>query len=134
LAKVHAEKALLAHWMEEGGALLEMGDKRFKIGLPEASSAARSYMLAAATKKYLEQTAAEVAGRPLALDVVLDPSLKIPEHSETPPEPAAPAATPAKPVPAPAPTKAAPPPTNEDLHEPLIQAAMEKFKASLVTS
>jgi DNA polymerase-3 subunit gamma/tau len=135
LARVHVERQLVSHWLEDGGALLAMEERKFKIGLPESEVGPRSMIMTGVNKSTLERIASELVGRPLTMEVVLDPSLKVPEHAPEPqPEPAlaAPSAA-AKPAEAalpPASTK----PTAEDLHEPLIMAAMEKFKASLVTS
>lgn len=135
LARVRVERQLVAHWLDDGAALLAMEDRKFKIGLPESEAGPRSMIMTGVNKSTLERIAAELMGRPLTMEVVLDPSLKVPEHAPEPaptPTPAVPA-TAAKPATAPAPA-ASSKPTTEDLHEPLIMAAMEKFKASLVPS
>lgn len=132
--RVHAESIFVATFMEEGGALLAMDDARFKIGLPESQKTGRGVLLKDSNKKMVERIAGELAGRPLLMDVVLDSSLQVPEHPEPASAPvpaAAPATTSAKAAEPAAAAKPAPP-EDRDLHEPLIMAAMEKFKASLV--
>jgi hypothetical protein len=119
--------------LEDGGELLAMEEKKFKIGLPESETGPRSMIMTGVNKSTLERIASELMGRPLTMEIVLDPNLKVPEHAPSPPPAStpAPAAVPAK---APEPTAAKPAPAEDkDLHEPLILAAMEKFKASLVT-
>lgn len=139
--RVHTESIFVATFMEEGGALLAMDNARFKVGLPESQKTGRGVLLKDSNKKLIERIASELAGRPLLMDVVLDASLQVPEHPvaspapvSVPEAPPAAAGAPAKSAAEAAPSapKQAPAPS-EDLHEPLIQAAMEKFKASLVT-
>jgi DNA polymerase-3 subunit gamma/tau len=134
LARVHVERQLVSHWLEDGGALLAMEEKRFKIGLPESETGPRSMIMTGVNKSTLERIASELMGRPLTMEIVLDPNLKVPEHAPTPPPASAPApaAAPAKAAES-APTAKPAAPEDKDLHEPLILAAMEKFKASLVT-
>ncbi len=126
--RVHTERPLVSGWVELG-TLLGIDGKVVKMGLPETESAAKDSLLRPVTKKFLEEVIAELLGGSYTLSVVLDPKLKPPAATEM---------TfglgyddaPSKPSPAPqeeAPANAA------DFHnDPLIQAAMTKFKATLV--
>ncbi|HSI61557.1 MAG TPA: hypothetical protein VLE43_00525, partial [Candidatus Saccharimonadia bacterium] len=112
-----------------------------KIGLPTTESGARESLLRPAGKAKVEDTIAKVLHRQVKLDVVLDPSLKPPPATEMTfgfgfGEPSPPPAkeAPASPAPAPEapkePAGAAADP--EFYNDPLIQAAIVKFKATLV--
>ncbi len=126
--RVHTERPLVSGWVELG-TLLGIEGKVVKMGLPETENSARESLLRPTTKKFLEDVIAELLGGAYQLNVVLDPKLKPPTATEL---------TfglgfddvPSKPVAA----KEEPPMANlADFHaDPLIQAAMTKFKATLV--
>jgi DNA polymerase-3 subunit gamma/tau len=143
LDKVHSERPLVSGWVELG-TLLSVEDRQVKFGLPTTESAARDNLLRAATKKFLEGILSELLARQVTLEVVLDASLAPPPATEisfgfadldspAPPPPAEnppPKAAPKVEPKAPDPTAAAP----DFYNDPLIQAALTKFKATLVTS
>jgi DNA polymerase-3 subunit gamma/tau len=144
LDKVHVERPLVSGWVELG-TLLSVDDRIVKIGLPTTESAARENLLRSATKKFLEGILSELLGRNVSVDVVLDPSLKPPPATEVsfgfadldspapaPAEKAAPKAEAKPEEKAPASDSPAPPP--DFYNDPLIQAALTKFKATLVTN
>jgi DNA polymerase-3 subunit gamma/tau len=144
LDKVHSERPLVSGWVELG-TLLATDDRTVKIGLPTTESAARENLLRPATKKFLEGILSELLARNVAVDVVLDASLKPPPATEMSfgfAEPESPAPSqPAEPATSKAEIKSdsavaektadAPPP--DFYNDPLIQAALTKFKATLVT-
>jgi DNA polymerase-3 subunit gamma/tau len=141
LEAVHQNYPLYEEWLLHG-ALLELTGQTAKIGLPTTESMARESLLRPASKAKVEECIAKVLQRPVKIEVVLDPSLKPPPATEMsfglnfgdsapPPPKEAPAATAA---PAPEAPKepegvAADP---EFYNDPLIQAAIVKFKATLV--
>lgn len=144
LDKVHSDRPLVSGWVELG-TLLSADDKAVKIGLPTTESAARENLLRPATKKFLEGILSELLVRSVTVDVVLDASLQPPPATEmsfgfTEPESPAPS-QPGETAPPKAETKeesktadkaatTAPP---DFYNDPLIQAALTKFKATLVT-
>jgi DNA polymerase-3 subunit gamma/tau len=143
LDKVHAERPLLSGWLDFG-ALLSVDDKVVKIGLPTTEAAAKENLLRPVTKKFLEGMLHEMLGRNVSIDIVLDASLKPPPATEVTfgfAELDSPASSPPAAVAAPAkqdlkaeskePEKSAPNP--EFYNDPLIQAALTKFKATLVS-
>jgi DNA polymerase-3 subunit gamma/tau len=146
LDKVHAERPLVSGWVELG-ALLSVEDKLVKLGLPTTESAARDNLLRVATRKFLEDILSELLARNITLEVVLDPSLKPPPATEV----SFGFAELDSPAPAPAPAEKAGPVTEDKVeaatqpqaasapppdfyNDPLIQAALTKFKATLVTN
>jgi DNA polymerase-3 subunit gamma/tau len=144
LDKVHSERPLVSGWVELG-TLLSADDKTVKIGLPTTESAARENLLRPATKKFLEGILSELLARSVMVDVVLDASLQPPPATEmsfgfTETESPAPS-QPAETAPPKAEIKAeskdaekAAASTPPDFYnDPLIQAALTKFKATLVT-
>jgi DNA polymerase-3 subunit gamma/tau len=144
LDKVHSERPLVSGWVELG-TLLSADDKTVKIGLPTTESAARENLLRPATKKFLEGIMSELLARSVSVDVVLDASLQPPPATEMSfgfaesesPAPSQPAET-APPkaeikVESKAAEKAADGPPPDFYNDPLIQAALTKFKATLVT-
>jgi DNA polymerase-3 subunit gamma/tau len=147
LDKVHTERPLVSGWVELG-TLLAADDKIVRIGLPATESAARENLLRLPTKKFLEGILADLLARSVAVDIVLDASLQPPPATEMSfgfadidsPAPASAPAPAAEPTPPKAEPKAiAPPPPSADApppdfyNDPLIQAALTKFKATLVT-
>jgi DNA polymerase-3 subunit gamma/tau len=141
LDRVHSERPLLSGWLDFGG-LLSVDDKVVRIGLPTTEAPAKENLLRPVTKKFLEGMLTEMLGRNLALDIVLDASLQPPPATEIPlmgfddslPPPSSPKAEPKAPEPKPEARepveKSAPNP--EFYNDPLIQAALSKFKATLV--
>jgi DNA polymerase-3 subunit gamma/tau len=144
LDKVHTERPLVSGWVELG-TLLSTDQKTVKFGLPTTESAARDNLLRPATKKFLEGILSELLARSVTVDVVLDASLQPPPATERsfgfteadspapsqPAETAPPKAETKEESKAPAKAAAAAPP--DFYNDPLIQAALTKFKATLVT-
>lgn len=142
--KVHAERPLVSGWVELG-ALLSTEGKTVKLGLPTTESAARDNLLRPATKKFLETILSDLLARSVAVEVVLDASLKPPPATEmsfgfgdfdaapaAKSEPKAEAKSEAKEPEKPAGTAVEVNP--EFYNDPLIQSALTKFKATLVTA
>lgn len=128
---MHQERPLMAHWVESA-TLLSCEGRVVKIGLPQSETAARDNIMRDSTKKYLEEVCQSLLGRAVQLQVVLDANIQVNPHIEAP----APAPVTAKPAPAkvedpkPAPITT----SKDDLEDPLIQKAVEKFKATLLAS
>ena len=131
LNRVHMEKPLSAHWVELG-TLLSVEGKHLKIGLPQSESAARDGIMRGPMKKSLEEIAQSIIGRPVMLEVTLDPNLKAPVI-EPPPPPPAPEPPPAAAAPVEA-APAAPAAVVNEKEQALIQGAITKFKAKLLAS
>ncbi|QIF02199.1 DNA polymerase III subunit gamma/tau [Roseimicrobium sp. ORNL1] len=140
LEAVHQNYPLYEEWLLHG-ALLEVSGQTAKIGLPTTESMARESLLRPASKAKVEECITKVLQRPLKMEVVLDPSLKPPPATEMtfglnfgdsappPPKEAPAAAAPAPETPKEPEGVAADP---EFYNDPLIQAAIVKFKATLV--
>ena len=128
---MHKERPLMAHWVESA-TLLSCEGKVVKIGLPQSETAARDNIMRDSTKKYLEEVCQSLLGRAVQLQVVLDASLQVKPHIE---EPAlTPVAVKSATVKAEEPKPAPIAPAKDDLEDPLIQKAVEKFKATLLAS
>ena len=125
------EKPLSAQWVELG-TLLSVDGKHLKIGLPQSESAARDGIMRGPMKKSLEEIAQSIIGRPVMLEVTLDPNLKAPVI-EPPPPPPAPEPPPAAAAPVEA-APAAPAAVVNEKEQALIQGAITKFKAKLLAS
>ncbi|MEI6535716.1 MAG: DNA polymerase III subunit gamma/tau [Verrucomicrobiaceae bacterium] len=131
IERMHQERPLMAHWVESA-TLLSCEGKVVKIGLPQSETAARDNILRDSTKKYLEEICQSLLGRAVQLQVVLDASLQVRQHIEEPvPVPVAASPSPAK---ATEPKSPAVAPVQDALEDPLIQKAVEKFKATLLAS
>lgn len=128
---MHQERPLMAHWVESA-TLLSCEGRVVKIGLPQSETAARDNIMRDSTKKYLEEVCQSLLGRAVQLQVVLDANLQVKPHIEAP----ASAPVVAKPAPAKAedPKPAPITPAKDDLEDPLIKKAVEKFKATLLAS
>ena len=119
---MHKERPLMAHWVESA-TLLSCEGKVVKIGLPQSETAARDNIMRDSTKKYLEEVCQSLLGRAVQLQVVLDANLQVRQQIEEP--------APVKAEePKPSPNTSA----KDDLEDPLIQKAVEKFKATLLAS
>jgi DNA polymerase-3 subunit gamma/tau len=121
-------------------ALQSCEGKTLRIGMPTSEAGHRDALLYAPVRKSLEEIMSDVIGRPMMLEINLDPSMEPPPMAEpmftfSDPEPA-PAKAPSAPKPEPkaeAKAEAAKPAINEDFYnDPLIQEALVKFKATLV--
>ncbi|MEY4483366.1 MAG: polymerase subunit gamma/tau, partial [Verrucomicrobiota bacterium] len=129
--RVHTDRPLIASWIELG-TLLGIEGKTVTMGLPVTEVGAQESLMRAPTRKFLEGIFTELMGRDVLFNVVLDASLQPPPATEMTfgfgDMDAAPK-TPAKPEP-----KEDPKPViNEDFYkDTLIQAALVKFKATLV--
>ena len=127
--KVQAERPLLSSWVHMGTQLAHQPGL-LKVGFPKSESHACDSLKRDDKRKFLEGLLGQLAGQPTRLDLVLDATLVARELSEPASlfdavPPAAPAAEPAV-----ADTKSA---AIADFHnDPLIQAAMEKFKARVI--
>jgi DNA polymerase-3 subunit gamma/tau len=140
LEQVHQDYPLYEEWLIHG-ALLELTAQTAKVGLPTTESMARESLLRPSSRAKVEECLAKVLQRPVKLEVVLDPSLKPPPATEMtfgfgfgdptpPPAKAAPAAAAPAPEAPKAPEGVVSDP--EFYNDPLIQAAIVKFKATLV--
>jgi DNA polymerase-3 subunit gamma/tau len=138
LEAVHQNYPLYEEWLLHG-ALLEVSGQTARIGLPTTESMARESLLRPASKAKVEECVTKVLQRPVKIEVVLDPSLKPPPATEmsfglnfgdsAPPPPKEAPAAPAPEAPKEPEGVAADP---EFYNDPLIQAAIVKFKATLV--
>ncbi len=138
--RVHAEKPIMAHWVELG-TLLGRADGVLTMGLPITETAARDNLLRPQAKKILEALLPEYFGKPHRLEIVLDPSLQPPpatemsfDLGEAPPAkaPSAGEGKAAAPSKNDAPVEEEPKIVDSEFYnDPLVQAALVKFKATL---
>jgi DNA polymerase-3 subunit gamma/tau len=147
---VQERRPLAFSWLQ-AASLLGIKGKVIKIGFPTTEGFARDSLLRPAQLSFLEGLAQEILGQVMKFELVLDASLKAPAFSEIglglldePPAAPKPKAEPKAEVQA-APKEAAPQPAatkeaeaakvDHAFHnDPLIQAAMVKFKAKWVTT
>lgn len=138
---IQRTRPLLATWAATGTQLsFERGV--LKVGFPPSEAHARDSLMRDTTRKFLIDLLADLAGQPLRLDLVVDETLKAapqpefflgaePEAASKAPEPPKAAA----PAPAAPPPPAAAPAVDDSFYQdPLIQKAMEIFKAKLVSA
>lgn len=130
--RVHADRPLIASWIELG-TLLGIEGKTVTMGLPVTETGAQESLMRAPTRKFLEGVFTELLNRDVLFNVVLDASLQPPPATEMTfgfgDLDAAPKAA-AKPEP---PKEDPKPVIDEEFYkDPLIQAALVKFKATLV--
>lgn len=114
--RVHRERPLISTWLELA-TLLGIEGGTVKIGLPPHETAARESLTRPPTKKFLDGVFSEMLGGPLAVSVSLEESLNQAPVLEM----ALPLATP---------TVEAEPPAEDFYKDPLIQAAIDIFKAT----
>ncbi|WP_395740194.1 DNA polymerase III subunit gamma/tau [Prosthecobacter sp.] len=159
---VQTRRPLAVSWLQSA-TLLGIARNTIKVGFPPSESFARDSLMRPAQINFLEGLAQELTGQGMKFEFVLDPNLKAPAFADIdlgllnePPPAAAPAPAPkpaeapkveAKAAPQPEPAKAAPaaPPTasasagaptppDDFYNDPLIQSAMVKFRAKLVST
>ncbi|TLD70008.1 DNA polymerase III subunit gamma/tau [Phragmitibacter flavus] len=137
LERVTVERPLFANWVEFGAFLRQEG-KVLVLGLPTTEDSARDNLMRPMARKFLEEMLADLTGKPVNLDIVLDATLAPPPVSEMSlgllemdspsPQKAGgkePEAAPKEETP-----KIG---TDPDFYkDPLVKAAIEKFKATLV--
>lgn len=154
IAQVQARRLLIAPWLQPA-TLLDISRNTIKVGFPPSESYARDSLMRPAQVNFLEGLAQELTGKAMKFEFVLDSNLKAPAFAEVdlgllnePEPPAKPAAefkaepkaevkAAAQPelVKADAPAApSAPTPPEDFYNDPLIQQAMVKFKAKLVTA
>lgn len=134
--RVGAERPLISSWVEIG-QLVSLEQDLVTFALPEAEADGRDSLLRPQTKKFIEAVASEILGRSARIEIVLDPHLASPEpeasldgisHSNE--EVQATAVSEDS-------TSSASEPvmmSEEEFHsDPLIKAALEKFKATIVS-
>ena len=152
LQQVQTRRPLFSSWIELG-TLLGISSKTIKVGFPPGESHARDSLMRPVQISFFEDLAQELTGKALKFEYVLDSSLKTPvlasidlnllNEPESPAKPAAEAKAEPKAevkaahqeelMKADAPA-AAPKPPEDFYNDPLIQQAMVKFKAKLVTA
>ncbi len=147
---VQERRPLAVSWLQ-AASLQGITRNVIKVGFPTSESFARDSLMRPAQVSFLESLAQELTGQAMKFEFVLDPSLKAPAFSEIglglldDPAPAAkPASAPkveAKAEPKREVPKAEEPEAsaqskidNDFYNDPLIQSAMVKFKAKLVTA
>ena len=154
--QVQVRRPLAVSWVQ-AATVLGISRNTIKIGFPPSESFARDSLMRPAQINFLETLAQEMMGQAMKFELVLDPNLKPPVFAEidlgllNEPAPAAAAAKPAaaaKAEPQPeakaapqaeltmpaAAESAAPQPPDDFYNDALIQSAMVKFKAKLVTA
>ncbi|MFO1486549.1 MAG: DNA polymerase III subunit gamma/tau [Verrucomicrobiaceae bacterium] len=149
ISLVQERRPLAVSWLQVA-TLLGITGKIIKVGFPTTEGFSRDSLMRPAQLSFLEGLAQELLGQPMKLELVLDASLKAPAFSEvglglsdeppspkskveSKPEPKPEAKEEAKPAAA-ADTPAAPKTDPEFYNDPLIQKAMVKFKAKLVSA
>lgn len=128
---VRQKRPLVSGWLDVA-TLLQANGGALKIGFPTSEQHARDSLMREATRKFLEDVVREVTGAAPRLDFVLDASLKAPElpelgnlfTDEAPPPKVEQRREPAV---------ESPPAAAADFYnDPLIQAALETFKARIL--
>lgn len=157
LALLQQRRPLVSSWLE-CTTVLSMERGTVKLGFPSQEENARDSLNRDNQRTFLESLAAEILGKSMKFELVLDPSLKPPPPVElfganfgesAPAKPTPPAASP-KPITVPVPVvetaseKAAPSPDpvpspgntveQDFLNDPLIKTAIEKFKLKLAAT
>lgn len=131
IAVIQEKRPLLNSWMEMG-TQLEIKGSTVKIGFPTSEAAACNSLKPEDKRKFLEQELQSITGTAYRLDLVMDASLPAKEHPPQPqPAPSlfdTPTAKAAKPAEA----KADAAPAEDFYNDPLIKAAVEKFKARIL--
>ncbi|MCF7789475.1 MAG: DNA polymerase III subunit gamma/tau [Prosthecobacter sp.] len=151
VTQVQVRRPLAVSWVQ-AATLLSITRNTIKVGFPPSESFARDSLMRPAQVSFLEGLAQEVTGKAMKFEFVLDPSLKAPVFAEIdlgllnePGTAAKPAEAPkveakaAAKVDAPKTAEldipaAAPKPPEDFYNDALIQQAMVKFKARLVTA
>jgi DNA polymerase-3 subunit gamma/tau len=147
--QVQVRRPLAVSWLQ-AAALLGITRNVIKVGFPPSESFARDSLMRPAQISFLEGLAQEMVGQAMRFELVLDSSLKAPAFAEIDlgllnepapaPKPAEAPKVEAKAAPqgellkATAPEAAAPQPPGDFYNDPLIQQAMVKFKAKLVSA
>lgn len=151
--QVQVRRPLAVSWLHSA-TLLGVVRNSIKLGFPPSESFARDSLLRPAQISFLEGLAQELLGQAMKFELILDPNLKPPVFNDIDlstlnepgseskpaaagkPEPKAevPSATQPELVKPAAPEAAAATPTDDFYNDPLIQKAMVKFKAKLVTA
>lgn len=124
--EVQQQRPLLSNWMHMGTFLAIEGNT-LKIGFPTSEKHACDSLKRDNQRKFLESMLERITGTSLRLDLTLDPTLKAPEPVRSEPELSAPRSEPPE-------TPAAAKPADEFYNDPLIKAAIEKFKARILPS
>lgn len=152
VTQVQVRRPLAVSWVQ-AATLQGISRNTIKVGFPPSESFARDSLMRPAQVSFLEGLAHELTGKTMKFEFVLDSNLKPPAFAEIdlgllnePASPAKPAAeSKAEPkaevkaahqeelMKADAPA-AAPKPPEDFYNDPLIQQAMVKFKAKLVTA
>ncbi len=139
------KRPLILPWMQ-CATMLSLNRNIAKIGFPTTEAFARDSLMRPAQISFLENLAQELTGQNLKFEFVLDPDLKapvfteielaLPEEAPPPPKPKSEPKAAAKPE---APAESAPAAEapkqvidEEFYKDPLILAALEKFRAKLV--
>jgi len=147
---VQERRPLAVSWLQ-AASLLGITGKVIKIGFPTTEGFARDSLMRPAQLSFLEGLAQELLGQAMRFELVLDASLKAPAFSEIglglmdePPAAAKPKPEPkveARPAPKEELKKApiaeeppAPKPDDDYFKDPLVQAALVKFKAKFVAA
>jgi DNA polymerase-3 subunit gamma/tau len=150
MSLLQERRPLAVSWLQ-AASLLGITGKIIKVGFPTTEGFARDSLMRPAQLSFLEGLAQELLGQAMKFELVLDASLKAPAFSEIglglldeAPAAAKPKTEPkveAKAAPkedAPKPAAAKEPESakvgDDFYNDPLIQAAMVKFKAKLVTA
>jgi DNA polymerase-3 subunit gamma/tau len=120
LQRVHDDRPLLLDWLTNG-TLVSCEGSAVKVALPATEKGARDNLLRPATKKNIEDMCSELLGREVSFEVALDSNLKPPPATEQEFGFDSPPAAADKPA-----------ATEDFYNDPLINKAMEIFKATLV--
>ncbi len=133
LAQVNQRRPLTLHWVKVATVLaIESGILR--LGFPKSEESARDSLMRESAKNFLEATASELLGRPVRLEMVIDPALTVPDLGGSDfgfgePEPAPQAPEPE----AKAAAEKEPAEVKEEVgNDPLIRKAVERFKLTLL--
>ncbi len=148
VAIVQQKRALIVSWVQVG-TVLSYARGVMKVGFPATEAHAKDSLNRDNQRRFLEELATELAGSPVKFEFVIDASLAAPLASEMgfglfdapapapaapePPQPEVKASEPSPAVPVSAPAEPSPQAPPDDFqNDPLIKAAVEKFRLKLV--
>jgi len=148
VAIVQQKRALIVSWVQVG-TVLSYARGVMKVGFPATEAHAKDSLNRDNQRRFLEELATELAGSPVKFEFVIDASLAAPLADEMgfglfdapapapaapePPQPEVKASEPSPAVPVSAPAEPSPQAPPDDFqNDPLIKAAVEKFRLKLV--
>lgn len=139
LEQVNERRPLTHHWVQVA-TLLAVEKGQVKLGFPKTEEAAIDSLMRETTRAFLEEVAAGLLGRKVTFQMVVDPSLMVPEFKEASldlkaKEPEAEKVVQQAPeTPESAEVSKSPAKEQSEFNDPVIKRAVERFKLTLMES